>query len=62
MSPATPLELAEPLNYQAMQQPEIETLKPAALLARADYLSLASQRQGLVEQLRASHPLLSAAR
>jgi outer membrane protein TolC len=55
MSPATPLELAEPLNYQALQHPEIETLAPAALLARADYLSLASQRQGLIEQQRASH-------
>jgi outer membrane protein TolC len=32
----------------------IETLVAAALLARADYLSLASQRQGLVEQQRAS--------
>jgi outer membrane protein TolC len=55
MSPATPLELAEPLNYQAMQQPEIETLAPAAVRTRADYLSLASQRQGLIEQQRASH-------
>jgi outer membrane protein TolC len=55
MSPASPLELAEPLNYQDLQQPEIETLAPAALLTRADYLSLASQRQGLVEQQRASH-------
>jgi len=54
MSPATPLELAEPLNYRALSQPEAETLVPAALLARADYLSLASQRQGLVEQQRAS--------
>jgi len=54
-SPATPLELAEPLNYRELQQPEIETLEPAALLTRADYLSLASQRQGLVEQQRASH-------
>jgi outer membrane protein TolC len=54
MSPATPLELAEPLNYLALQQPEVEVLAPAALLARADYLSLASQRQGLVEQQRAS--------
>ena len=54
MSPGTPLELAEPLNYHPLRQPEIETLAPAALLARADYLSLASQRQGLVEQQRAS--------
>ena len=28
---------------------------PSALLARPDYLSLASQRQGLVEQQRANH-------
>jgi outer membrane protein TolC len=55
MSPATPLELAEPLNYRALNQPEIESLVPTALLARADYLSLASQRQALVEQQRASH-------
>jgi outer membrane protein TolC len=54
MSPATPLELAEPLNYRPLKQPEIETLAPAALVARADYLSLLSQRQGLVEQQRAN--------
>ena len=54
MNPATPLELAEPLNYRALRQPEIEALAPAALLARADYLSLNSQRAGLVEQQRAS--------
>ena len=54
MSPGTPLELAEPLNYRPLNQPEIEALAPAALLARADYLSLASQREGLVEQQRAS--------
>jgi outer membrane protein TolC len=55
MNPATPLELAEPLNYRALNQPEIETLAPAALQVRADYLSLQSQRQGLVEQQRANH-------
>ena len=54
MSPGTPLELAEPLRFQPLAQPEPETLVPAALLTRADYLSLASQRQGLVEQQRAS--------
>jgi outer membrane protein TolC len=63
MSPATPLELAEPLSYRPLNQPEIETLAPTALLARADYLSLANQRQGLVEQQRAnrarSYPKLS---
>ena len=55
MSPATPLELAEPLDYRPLNQPVIETLTPAALVERADYLSLVSQRQGLIEQQRASH-------
>jgi len=55
MNPGTPLELAESLRYQALAQPEIETLAPAALVMRSDYLSLAAQRQGLVEQQRANH-------
>lgn len=63
MSPATPLELAEPLNFHPLAQPEIETLAPAALVARADYLSLTSQREELLEQQRAnrarSYPKLS---
>jgi len=54
MSPDTPLELAEPLRYRSLSQPDSGTLLPAALLERADYLSLASQRQSLVEQQRAS--------
>jgi outer membrane protein TolC len=55
MTPSTPLELAEPLRYQPMSQPRAESLVPGALLTRPDYLSLASQREGLVEQQRASH-------
>ena len=55
MNPATPLELAEPLRFQPMTLPHAEALVPSALFTRADYLSLASQRQGLVEQQRASH-------
>jgi outer membrane protein TolC len=55
MSPGTPLELAEPLRYLALTQPESEILISAALLTRADYLSLASQRASLVEQQSASH-------
>ena len=54
MSPGTPLELAEPLRYQVLSQPQPETLLSAALQSRADYLSLASQRQGLIQQQRAS--------
>ena len=47
MSPATPLEIAEPLDYHPLKQPEIDALAPAAMLARADYLSLLSQRAGI---------------
>jgi outer membrane protein TolC len=54
MSPGTPLELAEPLQYRTFAQPQAEDLLPAALLARADYLSLDRQRQGLLEQQRAN--------
>jgi outer membrane protein TolC len=54
MNPGTPLELAEPLAYRAVSQSESETLASAALAARADYLSLASQRQELLEQQRAN--------
>jgi outer membrane protein TolC len=54
MSPGTSLELAEPLRYRALNQPDVDTLAPAALQARADYLSLDRQRQSLVEQQRAS--------
>ncbi len=63
INPGTPLELAEPLDFHPLRQPEIDTLTAAALLARADYLSLMSQREGLVEQQRAnrarSYPKLS---
>jgi outer membrane protein TolC len=63
MDPGTPLELAEPLLYRPLSQSEAETLVPSALAARADYLSLASQRRELVEQQRAnrarSYPKLS---
>ena len=55
MRPNTPLELAEPLRYQPLEALQAESLVPTALLARPDYLSLASQRLGLVEQQRASH-------
>jgi outer membrane protein TolC len=55
MNPATPLQLAEPLDYRPLKEPEMETLAPAALLERADYLSLASQRAGLIEQQSANH-------
>jgi outer membrane protein TolC len=54
MSLSTPLELAEPLQYRPLAQPQAESLVPSALLSRPDYMSLASQRRALVEQQRAS--------
>lgn len=63
MNPGTPLELAEPLNYRVLSQPEIDGLAPAALRERADYLSLEKQREELVAQQDAnrarSYPKLS---
>jgi outer membrane protein TolC len=63
LNPGTPLELAEPLDFRPLPQPEIEALTPSALAARADYLSLVAQRAALIEQQRAnrarSYPKLS---
>ena len=55
MSPGTLLELAEPLRFQPLSHSAAESSFASALLARADYLSLASQRQQLVEQQSATH-------
>ena len=54
MSPATEIELAEPLQYGAVQPRSAEALIAAALAVRADALSLGSQKRALEEQLRAS--------
>jgi len=54
MNPGTPLEMAEALQFRALPTEQTGVLVLAALLARSDYLSLASQRQQLVEQQRAS--------
>jgi outer membrane protein TolC len=55
LNPDTPFELADELRFTAIGESQPETLIARALLARADYLSLAAQRQSLVEQQRASH-------
>jgi outer membrane protein TolC len=55
MSPGAPLELADPLRYRPLPPLQAEFLVPGALLARPDYLALASQRQAVVEQQRANH-------
>jgi outer membrane protein TolC len=54
MSPGTPLELAEPLRFEAVNHAGAEAIVGSALLGRSDYLSLASQRKQLVEQQQAS--------
>jgi outer membrane protein TolC len=58
MSPAAPIELAESLEFHPFAEQSPETLVNAALVERADYLSLASQRQALVEQQRANRARL----
>ena len=50
LDPGTPLELAELLVYRSVSEADPVPLAPAALAARADYLSLAAQRKELVEQ------------
>lgn len=54
LNPGTPLELADPLRYHPLPPLLPEALVPMALLARPDYLALASQRQSVVEQQRAN--------
>jgi len=62
-TPGEPLELAESLHFTALKPDETDRLIQSALVARADYLSLAAQRQGLIEQQLAnkarSYPKLS---
>jgi len=55
LSPGTPLELAEPLRFEPFDSPDAGALLNSALAHRSDYLSLASQRQALVEQQKANH-------
>lgn len=54
MNPATNMELAEPLRFQPLSPSSPEAIVGTALLARPDYLSLASQRQQLALQQSAS--------
>ncbi|HJV35557.1 TolC family protein [Geomonas sp.] len=54
LSPGTPLVLAEPLAYKALEAPQIEEAVTDALKQRADYRSLSLQHDSLEEQLKAS--------
>lgn len=55
LSPGTPLEPAEKLEFRHIDAPDINQVLPAALGARDDYRSLLSQQESLVEQEKASH-------
>src|SRR5579864_808506 len=55
MSPGAPMELAEQLRFEPLNHPAAEVIVGSALLARPDYLSLATQHRQLVEQQQASH-------
>ena len=55
ISPGAPLELAEQLRFEPLNHPAAEVIVGSALLARPDYLSLATQHRQLEEQQQASH-------
>jgi outer membrane protein TolC len=54
LSPGTPIELAETLEFHPLVAQEISTLTDAALATRADYLELAAERKQLEAQQAAS--------
>ncbi len=54
LSPGTPLELAERLQFRRVQAPDIDPALHTALEARSDYRSLLTQRESLIEQQKAS--------
>jgi outer membrane protein TolC len=55
LDPGTPIELAEVLTFRPLAPPAIGPAVSDALSTRADYLSLAQQRESLVEQQKANH-------
>jgi outer membrane protein TolC len=55
LSPGTPIELAEVLQFKAETKQDLAQLLQSSLLGRPDYLSLQTQRLVLMEQQRASH-------
>ncbi len=55
LSPGTPLELAEQLQFHPVTIPDLEKALLEALAVRADYRALAAQLRRLKEQQEASH-------
>lgn len=54
MSPGTPLELADGLEFRAVERPDARAATEESLARRADYQSLAAQREALLGQQRAN--------
>jgi len=55
LSPGTPLELAGHMQFHSVAAPPVDEALRTALEVRADYRSLLSQRDSLVEQQKATH-------
>lgn len=55
VSPGTPLELAERLQFQGVEVPDVKSTLQSALEARSDYRALLIQREALAEEQKASH-------
>ena len=55
LSPGTPLELAEKLQFRHIDTPDVDQTLPTALAVRDDYRALFSEQQSLIEQQKASH-------
>jgi len=55
LSPGTPIELAEKLEFRHVDTPDVDSVLPQALAARDDYRALFSDQQSILEQQKASH-------
>lgn len=55
LRPGEPMELAERLEFHAVELPNMDDAISAALESRSDFQSLVSQRAALLEQQKASH-------
>jgi outer membrane protein TolC len=55
LSPGSPLELAERLQFHGVEAPDVNRVLQTALEARSDYRALLIQREALAEQQKASH-------
>ncbi|MGH9591478.1 MAG: TolC family protein, partial [Bryobacteraceae bacterium] len=55
LTPGTPLELADTLDFRAAAPLDVDSEIGASLARRADYQSLARQRDALLEQQKANH-------